>query len=241
MTSVLRADEPATTVARHGTSRRRRRPRAGVIALVLAILVTFFLFVVGVPIWAMRRGDWDAAITAGVIQAAASVFGAIAGAVALVAAVLAYDDAQQRPELALRVRNSLSGISFQLQNTGPVSAANPRVVVRCLNYPYLRPSEDGVGRGQHSVQWRLSDHLTGGLGYNSLTWVPRITSRVIHPDLTLETPPLDFSRAGRSPVNGPGEGSLVLELKVSWTADRAAMLSERMSLRLPTGRDETYY
>jgi hypothetical protein len=138
------------------------------------------------------------------------------------------------------VRNSMNGISFQLENVGAVSAANPRIVVRCLNVPYVRPAAVGVGPGEHSAQWRLEEHLTGGLGFRKLTWVPRNTSRVIHPDLVLATPQLDFSNTIRSAMTTATDG-VQLDLQVTWTADRANVSSERVTLLLPTPRDERYY
>jgi hypothetical protein len=228
------------SVVRHGVSVRRRFPSRLVLGIAFGVVATFAVFVLCLPLWALSRRDWGPSDVASAIQASTSVFGAIVGGVALVAAVLAYADAQQRPVLRLAVRNSMSAVSFQLQNVGSLSATNPRIVVRCRNHPYVRPEGVGVGRGEHSVQWRLEEHLTGGLGFRKLTWVPRNTSRVIHPDLTLATPPLDFGSAAQS--RGTKDAiDMDLELDVTWTADRTSVSSERLTLRLPTARDESYY
>lgn len=210
--------------------------------LVVAVALAFAIFVIAIPATTLLDSQWEPATKASVIQASTSIFGGIAGFLALVAAVLAYDDTQRRPRLDLRVRNSVNALSFQLENTGAVPAVNPRIVVRCLTHAYVRPPEDGVGPGRHSVQWRLSEYLTGGFGWQRLTWVPLGTSSVIHPDLTLETPPLDFGPLARQAgSSSESDGRITLELKISWTADRAELLSERTSIRFPTGRDETYY
>jgi ABC-type spermidine/putrescine transport system permease subunit II len=85
-----------SSVVRHGISVRRRSPSRLMGGIIVAVVVAFVVFVGVVPAWALGRRDWGPSDVASAIQASTSVFGAIVGGVALVAAVLAYADSQQR-------------------------------------------------------------------------------------------------------------------------------------------------
>jgi hypothetical protein len=235
------------TVVR-GTESVRRRPLPSVLyRLLIFVCGLALVFILEVPVLALQRDDWDAATTAAAIQASTSVFGALVGGIALIAAVLAYEETQRRPNLLLGIRNSMNVISFRLENIGSVPAANPRIVLRFSTHPYVRPAEESARRRAHSVLWRLADHVSGGPWFRRVTWIPTVSSSIIHPDLTLETPGLSFpatnyAARGNTAVSASTAAQrYAVPIEITWTADRCPLKTVRVRMLFPSGRDQAYH
>jgi hypothetical protein len=234
-------------VVREADSVRRRPLPSLLYRLLILVCGLALVFILEIPVLALQRDDWDAATTAAVIQASTSVFGALVGGIALIAAVLAYEETQRRPNLLLGIRNSMNTISFRLENVGSVPAANPRIVLRFSTHPYVRPAEESAGRPAHSVLWRLSDHVSGGPWFRRVTWVPPISSSIIHPDLTFETPGLSFpaidyrARRDRAVYGSTAPQHYAVPIEITWTANGSPLKTVRVKMLFPSGRDETYH
>jgi len=169
------------------------------------------------------RSDLNVSEKSGVIQAATSWWAAVLAVIASVIALFAYRSSIQRPNLDIKLINSLDTLRFTLRNLGSTSAVHAFVRVRFPQPQTLVPVAHD--------NWTEEDFIGGG-GYETLIWYDDAVT--VHPGMHFHLPFLSFNPDERM---APASGDHVeVEALVSWACERQLLREKRYALTFPSAR-----